>query len=118
MLRRVRSGQSMISEYALLLILAVTAVAAMTVYGRRALQGRIFDAQRYVIKQTATALGQPVAIEYEPYYANSSSNTDSRSAVLENVVRGQAYHNKETLTVSNTASISQQLPPSEAEQED
>ncbi len=59
-----------------LLFLVVAAVAGMSVYVRRALEGRVRDTQIYALRQASAALKQTVPLGYEPYYAKSTAQTN------------------------------------------
>lgn len=87
---RQKKGQAVFGEYVLLAVIAVAVVAAMTVYIRRALQGRVRDA----VMGSAATIRTPfsadggmtfsqydgiVHIQYEPYYANRVSVIDQQS---------------------------------------
>lgn len=69
----------MSGEYAVLIIIAVSAAIIMSVYVRRALQGRIHDANLRTMGSASLALNQNINIEYEPYYVVSTTNTDQQT---------------------------------------
>jgi len=48
----------------------------MSMYVKRALQAKTLDAQKRVVADATVALGHRVNMEYEPYYAQSTSDTD------------------------------------------
>jgi len=86
---RMEKGQT-ISEYMLIMLMAVGAITAMTVFFSRTIQGRIFDARNYMantfISETRQELGDDAFIgnfylEYEPYYLSSVTDMDQRSDV-------------------------------------
>ena len=77
-----RRGQNVL-EYSILIALVVGAAIAMQTYVKRGLQGRVKNAVDH------TGTGQTVAgatltfdgNQYEPYYAESHTNSDSTSQV-------------------------------------
>ncbi len=75
-----KKGQATASEYVLMFFIGVTIAVAMTVYFKRAVQARIWDARNYMIKEVHNAALAGNAtfytnmhIEYEPYYGQSNS---------------------------------------------
>ena len=87
MLFRRKEGQ-ISGEYVLLISLISLAITAMTVYVRRTLQARMYDADRYMITTAASALGNSVLYEYEPYYKNQASDTDAEQWTRETTAAG------------------------------
>ena len=73
-------GQTVMPEYALLIILATVTVVVMTVYVQRSLQARLRGAQVYMINEVRDAMGKPIPYQYEPYYGR----IQSRVARVEN----------------------------------
>ena len=80
-----------------MLVLVVAAVSAMSVYVRRALQAKIYDARNTMIERVADAYNSSryapvttIANEYEPYYLQT--NTTGMSD----------YQDKESLTAGGT----------------
>jgi len=70
-------------------------IVAMTVYFRRAVQGRIVDARTYMVKQTIDAARSTDAtfygnlhIEYEPYYGNTESSVTRDSSETRELLQG------------------------------
>lgn len=117
-----KKGQSVV-EYSFLLVLIVGIFSAVSIYVRRSLQARIWDARNgmiYSIAATynASAFSPKTTIEYEyePYYAQSSTNGISD------------YHGSESLSAGGTTgvvlrtflgasgvnSLGAQLPPKDA----
>ena len=111
-------------EYVFMLVLVVAAVSAMSVYVRRALQAKIYDARGAMIERVAGAYNSspyaPVTTfsnEYEPYYLQTNTtgisdyqDQDSLTAggttgtFLKNIIIGA--------TAADTHST--QLPPKDA----
>ena len=73
---RAKKGQGVSGEYVIILALVSMAILVMTTYVRRAIQGRYRDANRMVYMKAAATLGNAVQPEYEPYYVNTSTDTD------------------------------------------
>ncbi len=72
-----KKGQGVSGEYVLVIALVSIAIIAMTTYVRRTLQGRYRDANRAVYIKAAGVLGNAVQAEYEPYYVNTSADTEA-----------------------------------------
>lgn len=72
-------GQMVASEYVIVLFVVVAVISGMSVYFRRAVQGRIRDAHNAMINIVRTRLagnyaGTNVFVQYEPYYQNTISD--------------------------------------------
>lgn len=68
-----RRGQMIAAEYVIVLFVVVAVISGMSMYFRRAVQGRIRDAHNSVlniVKQRVGAAytGNQVYIQYEPYF--------------------------------------------------
>jgi hypothetical protein len=91
---RQKNAQSVMSEYLLVFFLAVGMISAMTVYFRRAIQGRVHDARDYVWKDIYNRMGGNyygnLYKEYEPYYLNSQSIISRISYSNETLLEGKA----------------------------
>jgi len=111
MLRRFygRKGQGVSAEYVLLIALVSIAIVGMTVYVRRTLQGRYRDANREVYRRASAALNNAVQIEYEPYYVNTTTDTDASSFLEERALEDGSVNRNDGLDRrSNT--VSTQMP--------
>jgi hypothetical protein len=73
---RARQGQAITAEYVVTVMVVIAAAAAMFLYTKRTFQAKAYDVQRHVMNEASLASGQPVGMEYEPYYVRSMSNTD------------------------------------------
>ena len=77
-----RRAQAAVGEYVLTIFLVLAVVTGMTVYWKRAIQGRIHDARDYMVnsvrQRTAGSFTGDLYLHYEPYYTNTSA-TVSRS---------------------------------------
>ncbi|MBF0594636.1 MAG: hypothetical protein HQL22_06685 [Candidatus Omnitrophica bacterium] len=96
------------AEYAILIALVIGGVVAMQTYAQRTIQARLRDASQEFVKQTSD-VGNTV--QYEPYYANTSSKNDKYASTEESIA-GQVrvvntskkqgdYHDR-TEYISNT----------------
>ena len=115
-------GQAVL-EYSFLLILIVGIITGMSIYVRRALQGRIWDTRNGMINSIGQTYNNSfyspkmaITEEYEPYYAQSETNGVND------------YHDKESLFGGGTTGVflktltgavaidsqGAQLPPKEA----
>ena len=96
---RQKKGQAVFGEYVLLAVIVVAAVTAMTVYVRRALQGRVRDAVMSSAATVRTPFSMdggttfepyrgPIHLQYEPYYANRASFIDQQSDGVRTLTAG------------------------------
>lgn len=119
-------GQTTAMEYVMMFFLVSAMMAAMSLYIKRAVQGRMRDARRYMLLQVNAVYTGNIALGnltwgYEPYYLNSvtyrSQDTDDTlrliGSTLPTASSGifQAEYNEVTRSriSSNTA------PPSSAD---
>lgn len=76
-LRKNEKAQARMIEYAMLFALVMAAAVTMTVYFKRGVQARIYDARNYMISEvrarTAGQFDGNLYMGYEPYYANTSA---------------------------------------------
>src|SRR5947207_1071053 len=79
-----KKGQGMTVQYALTFFFTVAIVVGMTVYFKRAVQGRIRDATVYMVK-TVRSAGGGNYIQYEPYYTETIANRSSDSTQRRNL---------------------------------
>lgn len=131
-LRKCKLGQSTLPEYVLLMFVVIGAAVMITTYVQRSLQARVFDARNYAINQLKSecdgnclaATGEAISREYEPYYGRIVSNTDRATQDFSSIQGGVAnfqrpdgvegIYRKRTDIESTTQTISQQLPPKDA----
>ena len=72
---RQRQGQSVIGQYAITFFVVIAMISVMTIYVRRGIQGRIYAAKKHMIETIrAGATGVAIPDQYEPYYANKTSD--------------------------------------------
>lgn len=89
-----KKGQN-IAEYVILVALIIAAAAAMQVYLKRGLQGRMADAVDHAPDVAVDQNGVPTTLsfatkQYEPYYSNASSDVQSTQNYVDTVgARGQ-----------------------------
>lgn len=78
-----RRAQAAVGEYALVIFLVLAVVVGMTIFWKRAIQGRIHDARDYMVdsvrQRTAGSFNGDLYLHYEPYYTKTTS-TITRSA--------------------------------------
>jgi len=118
---RNKYGQ-VIQEWVFLLVVVITAVSAMTIYVKRALQARMYDANNYMVQEASS--GAPDinldSSQYEPYYTVTSSRrteTVNNSITLSAGGTSGIFHkiiNERTQNVSTST----QLPPSAGAEEE
>jgi len=119
MLRKLhnRKAQAVIGEYIVLISMVLAAIVAMTVYFRRAVQARIYDARNYMVSEVARRsagnFSGDLYPEYEPYYTETNATvhrySDDKSRLLAGGVTGifQREYNEIVETYMN----SETLPP-------
>lgn len=79
MLRHLKNNnaQAVMGEYVLVFFLVMTVMVSMTIYFKRAVQARIYDARNYMVGEVRTRTqGQfdgNLYKWYEPYYANTQA---------------------------------------------
>lgn len=79
-------------EYSILLGIAIAGIVAMAVFVQRGLQGRIFEAKKYMTQTVSCAVQETGAegrfsVEYEPYYVDTNSSVVQDS-------EDETHHNK------------------------
>ncbi len=83
-------------EYVLVFFLAIGMVTAMTIYFKRAIQARIYDARNTMLNMVIsraqvsynTDLGNIIQIGYEPYYSNTVSTVVRQESTRTNLLPG------------------------------
>ena len=119
MIKRTNFNKAQVlGEYALTLFLVVGVMTAMTVYIRRVLQARLFDARKYMINTVKSAphVGK-LKMEYEPYYVDTKSMTDQSIVEQDKLLGGghTGIFRKTFDDVTNVQTNSTQLPPANAD---
>ena len=116
--RKQLNKAQIIGEYALTLFLVVGVLTAMTVYIRRVLQSRIFDARKYMINTVKSAphVGK-LKLEYEPYYVDTVSSIDHYQEEEADLLGGghTGIFRKNFEEVTDVRTSSEQLPPANAD---
>lgn len=67
------NGQTSMSQYVFVLLMALGGIVAITVHVQRTLQARIRDTAIYMVNNVQTITEVPISYQYEPYYANVST---------------------------------------------
>ena len=114
---RKKSGETTVSEIVILFFVVIGAVAGMSVYFQRALQARMRDANRLVIKTVSEARGNAIPAQYEPYYAVANSLVSRDEDITDQLFGGGATGiNLRTVnSVTGIIANSYQAPPREAD---
>ncbi len=89
-----KRAQAILTEYMVVIFIVVGVMTSMSVYIKRALQGRMYDARNYAVnsikEQTKDKYKGPVYYAYEPYYANSTSIIESNESMKSKLFGGGA----------------------------
>ena len=118
---KTNKAQAVMGEYALLLLLVMGMIMAMTVYFKRGIQARIYDARNSMMNTVANRAGDYYGNillqgEYEPYYGRTDSMVVRQENTGINLLPGNStgiFHK----TVDGTTAIltqSETAPPREA----
>ena len=124
-LLKTRQAQANIGEYVLLIFIATAAVTAMSIYVKRALQGRVRDATVVMAKTPLKYLTSDgnvfqyngiMYLAYEPYYENRlaviEQQTNDTSTLSQGMSSGVFKKNIDQRTYVET--YSEQLAPKDA----
>lgn len=113
---RKNKGQAAMSEYVIVIFIAMGALVAMSTYVQRALQARIRGAEHYMIRQTSNAHGNLI-YEYEPYYGNVLTSTARTQEDDTGLIDGGAtgIFRKLTNQQVKANTFSEQAPPRKVE---
>ncbi|MBF0533101.1 MAG: hypothetical protein HQL23_08425 [Candidatus Omnitrophica bacterium] len=99
-----KQGQIISSEFAMSLILVVATLTCMSLYFRRAVQGRIRDARNYMVAEVRSrAAGQYTGNlwgEYEPYTLDEQSKVIHVSDYNAYDYGNGMYHSQKTFVTS------------------
>ena len=119
MIRKIKHNRAQIlGEYALILILAVVVLTTMTIYVRRVLQSRMYDARKYMMSVVKSAPHNGILkMEYEPYYTQTNAITDQSQDATADLLGGghTGIYRKIFDDVTSVESNSIQLPPVNAD---
>jgi hypothetical protein len=103
-------GQAVAAEFVVILLIVIGALTAMTVYARRTIQARAYDAQTLAIAKASKGLGQTVLNEYEPYYTVTGTKTDQQQVDSSQVLPLGDYR-KDLEITKKSETEAQQNPP-------
>jgi len=105
MLSRLRMRAQTTAEYAILIALVIAAVTAMQIYVKRGVQGQVKGAVDGLVN-TGIATQQ-----YEPYYLQSTADTNQNLSENESIAVGGAVNKSSTGTTQATRN--QTITPSQ-----
>ena len=105
-----------LSEYAITFFLIVAVISAMSVFVKRALQGRIFEARNAMIRTVNAVSPVAVPLEYEPYYVETRSEIKRSSSETVGLLGGapSGVATKDFLEKTEAQTNSVQLSPKDA----
>lgn len=108
-------GQGAAVQYALTFFFVVAVVVSMTVYFKRAIQGRIKDATLYMAETVHDVYQGNMYIQYEPYYmetvARRAVDADRSTKLLASFNASSGIYDETDSTTSIGTIASNQLPP-------
>lgn len=89
---KTNKAQAVMGEYVLVFFVVIGMATAMTIYFKRAVQARIFDARNtmmnIVVNRTRGYYSGSVYYEYEPYYGNTVSTVARRENATTELLPG------------------------------
>lgn len=94
MLRALKNNraQAISAEYVLVFFLVLAILASMGIYFRRAIQARIYDARTTMVRTVRDRVGDHYTgnfyFAYEPYYANTITDTAQASTIRTDIQPG------------------------------
>jgi len=125
MLKRIcnQRAQVVAGEYVLVFFIVASAIGAITVYFRRAMQAKIYDARAALVnmveERTAEYYNGDIFQEYEPYYVDKKTYIDRESTETDKLiptVPGQTdLFQKEIDSKTKLRVISVTKPPKDAD---
>ncbi len=104
-------GQGIAVQYVLTFFIVVGFVAAMSIYIRRVIQGRIHDARGFMVSTVNAVYEGNVYAEYEPYYLNTETQRAFDSTEIRRELNDYRYDVDQATTTQTTAT---QAPPKDA----
>ena len=116
-----KKAQVITGEYVLVLFILLGIMTAMTIYLRRGIQARIYDARHAAIEvvqdSTQGYLTSNLYHEYEPYYTESETNmmveTEDASEIFPKGWGEDIWKN--IVVETNTQSVTETKPPKDAD---
>ena len=113
-----KKAQVVAGEYVVVIFLVIGTITAMTVYFKRAIQGRMRDARGYMVEEvrvrTAGSFDGNLYLHYEPYYTKKSSNATRNVSVDTTLGIGGVY--KRNISESTLfESLGDVAPPRDAD---
>lgn len=117
---KTNKAQAVMGEYVLVFFLVIGMVTAMTIYFKRAVQARIFDARNtmlnMVLNRTQGYFTGNIQIGYEPYYANTLSTVVRQEDTTTNLLPGATtgIFRKKLDEVTAVQTTSTTAPPKDA----
>ena len=119
-------GQSILSEYVMIVFVVIAALVAMTVYVQRGLEARVHAARNYMVDSVLnsgacdanclSATGGSISREYEPYYALMLTSVSQKAQDNAGITVGNAQvlgviYARTSNEATKSISTSCQLPP-------
>ena len=112
-----KRGQAVFGEYVIVIFVVVTVTFAMTVYVRRTLQGRIYDARQTMLRTVRAEYNGVLYREYEPYYGFRNATIDQYSNPTTRLLEGgtSGIFREDTNDRTEVKSYTEQKPPKDAD---
>ena len=117
---KTNKAQAVMGEYVLVFFVVIGMATAMTIYFKRAVQARVFEARNamlnMVLNRTQGYYTGDVQIGYEPYYGNTISTTARRENAATELLPGATtgIFRKTFDDVTAVQTQSQTAPPGDA----
>lgn len=117
---KTNKAQAVMGEYVLVFFVVMGMATAMTIYFKRAIQARIFDARNtmmnIVFNRTRGYYSGNIYYEYEPYYGNTVSTVARRENATTELLPGATtgIFRKTFDDVTAVQTQSQTAPPKDA----
>ncbi|MBF0122639.1 MAG: hypothetical protein HQL21_04415 [Candidatus Omnitrophica bacterium] len=99
-----RRAQAVVGNYVIVFFVVIGAITAMTVFFRRGIQARVYDAETYMVRTIATRSQLPVAGQYEPDYIHRTTDRSSKQNEKFGFSGGAFSQSSSEKTIINTQS--------------
>ncbi len=110
-----RRAQAVIGEYVLVIFMVLGVITAMTVYFKRAVQARHYDALHYMVndvrQRTAGIYNGELYLHYEPYYTNTVAIVERSASSTTRVLSGGPGIYQKVIDESTSVQVNSETAP-------